>query len=134
MAYIDKDGSKKTPVLIHRAILGSVERFIAILLEHTAGALPVWLAPVQAVICPVSEKHNDYANKISKELSENNIRIEIDDRNESVGRKIRDAELQKVPYIIVVGDKEIADNNLSVRSRGSKDLQIQTVTELLKTL
>lgn len=130
--YIDKDGKKVHPVMIHRAILGSVERFIAVLLESTGGAFPVWLSPFQAVICPVSDKHNEYAAKIAAELKLNNIRIEIDDRNESVGRKIRDAELQKAPYIIVVGDKEIADNNLSVRSRGSKDLKTQKIEEFLK--
>jgi threonyl-tRNA synthetase len=132
--YIDKEGNKKHPVMIHRAILGSVERFIAILLEHTGGALPSWLAPVQAVICSVSDKHNGYANKIAAELKSNNIRVEVDDRNESVGRKIRDAELQKAPYIIVVGDKEITDNNLSVRERDSKDLKIKKVEEFVSAL
>lgn len=130
--YIDHEGNKKHPVMIHRAIFGSLERFIAVLLESTGGALPVWLAPVQAVICSVSDKHNEYAQKIAQELSSNNIRVEIDERSESVGRKIRDAELQKVPYIIVVGDKEIADENLSVRSRGEKELKTQKIEEFLK--
>lgn len=130
--YVDKDGSKKHPVMIHRAIFGSLERFIATLLEITEGALPSWLAPVQAIICPVSEKHIDYANSIAAELKANNIRIEIDERNESVGRKIRDAEMQKVPFIVVVGDREIADKNLSVRERGSKELKTQKLEEFIK--
>jgi len=125
--YIDKDGSKKHPVMIHRAILGSVERFIAVLLEHTAGALPSWLSPVQAIILPVSEKHLDYAKKVAKEMGD--IRIEIDSRNESINKKIRDAELQKIPYIIVVGDKEEKDNTITVRTRGSKELKTQKVRD-----
>jgi len=130
--YIDENGEKQRPVLIHRAILGSVERFIAVLLESTGGDFPVWLTPVQAIILPVSEKHIDYAKKVASVLE--NIRVEIDERNESVGKKIRDAELQKVPYIIVVGDKEIADENLSVRSRGSKDLQVMKTKDLIDTI
>ena len=132
--YVDQDGKKKIPVMIHRAILGSIERFTAILLEHTGGALPSWLAPVQAVVCPVSDKHNEYAAKISKELSDKDVRVEVDDRNESVGRKIRDGELQKVPYIIVVGDKEEKDENLSVRKIGSKELTNQTTSEFIQEI
>jgi len=130
--YIDEKGQKKNPVIIHRAILGSVERFIAVLLESTGGVLPTWLSPIQAIILPVSEKHLDYANKISKAMSENNIRIEIDERNESVGKKIRDAEVQKIPYIIVVGDKEEKDQNITVRTHGSKDLKVLKIEEFLK--
>lgn len=133
-AYVDKDGAKKYPVTIHRAILGSVERFMAVLLEHTAGVLPAWLAPVQAIILPVSEKHFEYAKKVGEELSKNNIRSEIDERNESVGRKIHDAEIQKAPYIIVVGDKEVADNNLSIRQHGSKELKTLTVKDFIKKI
>jgi len=129
--YIDASGSKKHPVIIHRAILGSVERFIAVLLESTGGALPVWLSPIQVIILPVSEKHNKYAKEVNDKLSDDSIRVEIDERNESVSKKIRDAEIQKVPYIIVVGDKEIADNNLSVRSRGLKELKNQNLKEFL---
>lgn len=130
--YIDEKGEKKHPVIIHRAILGSVERFTAVLLEHTQGSLPVWLSPTQALILPVSEKHNKYAQKIGEELE--NVRIEIDVRNESVGKKIRDAELQKVPYIIVVGDKEEKENTITVRERGSKDLKVQKIEDFLKTI
>jgi len=130
--YIDADGAKKHPVMIHRAILGSVERFVAVLLEHTAGALPSWLSPMQVVILPVSEKHLDYAKKVAKEME--NVRIEIDSRNESINKKIRDAELQKVPYIVVVGDKEEKDNNITIRTRGSKDLKIQRIEEFVREL
>lgn len=132
--YVDEKGQKQNPVIIHRAILGSVERFIAVLLESTGGALPTWLAPVQAIILPVSEKHNKYANDVLNKLSDNNIRAEVDVRNESVGKKIRDAEVQKVPYIIVVGDKEEKDGNITVRSHGSKDLNIQKLDEFVKSV
>ena len=129
--YIDKEGNKKHPVMIHRAILGSVERFMAVLLEHTAGALPVWLAPVQAIILTVSDKHLEYAKKVAKEMG--NARIEIDSRNESINKKIRDAELQKIPYIIVVGDKEEKDQDITVRERGSKELKTQKISEFVQT-
>jgi len=131
--YIDEKGQKQHPVIIHRAILGSVERFIAVLLEHTSGALPVWLAPVQAIILPVSDKHLDYAKKVTEELSTKDIRIEIDERSESVSKKIRDAELQKVPYIIVVGEKEEKEINITVRERGKKDLKAQSVENFIKS-
>ncbi len=125
--YIDENGQKKNPVIIHRAILGSVERFIAVLLEHTGGILPSWLSPIQAIVLPVSEKHFEYAKKVKEDLEKENIRIEIDERSESVNRKIRDAEIQKIPYIIVVGDKEEKDQNITVRERGSKELKVQKI-------
>jgi len=116
LEYIAEDGSKKRPVMLHRVVFGSMERFIGILLEHFAGALPVWLAPVQAMIVPIStDKHLDYAKKIYSELEEASIRVEIDDRNESMGKKIRDAELQKIHYMLIIGDKEIEANKVAVR-------------------
>jgi len=130
--YIDKDGNKKHPIIIHRAILGSVERFIAVLLEFTNGDFPEWLSPVQAIILPVSDKHLDYAKKVADELGD--VRTEVDERNESVGKKIRDAELQKIPYIIVVGDKEEKDSNITVRTRGEKDLKISKIEDFIKEL
>lgn len=130
--YIDEKGTKQTPVMLHRAILGSYERFLAILLERFDGAFPVWLAPVQAIILPVSDKHLKYAQKVADDLAD--CRVEVDERNESVGKKIRDAELQKIPYIIVVGDKEEKDKNITVRTRGSKDLKTQKIEEFLKEL
>ncbi len=130
--YIDEQGEKQFPVMIHRAILGSVERFIGILLEHLGGALPVWLSPTQAIILPVSDKHLKYAKKVAAALA--GIRVEIDERSESVGKKIRDAELQKIPYIIVVGDKEEKDENITVRERGSKDLKVQKVSDFIEKI
>ncbi|MBU4223618.1 threonine--tRNA ligase [Patescibacteria group bacterium] len=115
--YVDKNGDKQTPIMIHRAILGSLERFIGILIEHYAGALPVWLSPIQAQIIPVSEKFNKYGEKILEELKNADIRAEIDTSNETLGKRIRNAELQKNPYILVVGEKEKDSGAVSVRSR-----------------
>jgi threonyl-tRNA synthetase len=115
--YVDKSGDKQTPIMIHRAILGSLERFIGILIEHYAGALPVWLSPIQAQIIPVSEKFNKYGEKILEELKNADIRAEIDTNNETLGKRIRNAELQKNPYILVVGEKEKDSGAVSVRSR-----------------
>jgi threonyl-tRNA synthetase len=130
--YIDEKGEKQHPVMIHRAILGSVERFIAVLLESTGGALPIFISPAQAIILPISEKHLDYAKKVAEELGD--FRVEIDERNESVGKKIRDAELQKVPYIIVVGDKEVESGKIALRERSRGDLGQKTVDEIKKLL
>jgi len=134
LEYTAEDGSKKRPVMIHRVVLGSAERFIGILLEHFAGALPVWLAPVQATIIPISEKQLDYAKKVEKELLEKNIRVEIDERNESMGKKIREAELQKVPYMLVVGDKEKEVNRVAVRKYGEGDKGQITIDEVMKDI
>ena len=122
LKYIDSDGKTKTPVVIHRVVYGSIERFIGILTEHLAGAFPVWLSPVQAAIVPISEKHGDYAKKIEKELKEKNIRTELRNENETLGKKIREAEMQKIPYLLVVGDKEISANAVSIRERGKGDI------------
>ncbi len=125
--YIDKNGNKQTPVMVHRAILGSLERFIGILLEHYAGALPVWLSPVQARIIPVGEKFNDYGEKVLEKLKYAGIRAEIDKSDETLGKRIRNAELQKIPYILIVGEKEKKDGAVAVRSRkgdeGTKKLE-----------
>jgi threonyl-tRNA synthetase len=122
LKYTDKDGSEKTPVIIHRAPLGSHERFVAFLIEHFAGNFPVWLTPVQVKILPISEKQNAFAHKLLNKLKELNLRIELDDRAESLGAKIRDAEIQKIPYLLILGDKEVKANQLTVRQRGKKDL------------
>lgn len=122
LIYIGKDGKQHRPVMVHRAILGSLERFMGILIEHYGGAFPVWLAPVQATIIPITDRHVDYANKVAQKLKEENIRIEVDDRNTTASAKIRDAELQKIPYILVVGDKEIKGKSVNVRVRGEKVL------------
>jgi len=121
LEYIAEDGSKKRPVMLHRVILGSVERFIGIITEHFAGAFPVWMAPVQAIILPISDKHLEYAGKVKKELFDADIRVELDDRTESVGRKIRDAEMKKIPYMLIVGDKEIEAKKVAVRKYGEGD-------------
>ncbi len=124
LLYTDKDGIEKHPVMVHRAVLGSYERFMALLIEHYAGAFPLWLSPVQIKILPVSsEKHLEYAQKINSLLLKNDIRSEIDDSNESIGKKIREAEKQKTPYMLVVGDKEIDENSVAVRERGSRDIK-----------
>lgn len=125
--YIAEDGSKQTPVMIHRAILGSFERFIGILIEHHAGKFPAWLSPVQAVVLTISEKHNDYALEISKKLKKNGIRTNFDLRNEKIGFKIRQHTLEKVPYLLVVGDKETEQHLISVRSREGIDKGAMTV-------
>jgi threonyl-tRNA synthetase len=117
LTYVDSDGSQKTPITIHRVIYGSLERFIGILTEHYAGAFPLWIAPVQVMMVPISDKHNAYANKIKVELEAKGVRVEVDERNESMGAKIRDAQLQKVPYMAVVGDREEAEQTVAVRSR-----------------
>lgn len=122
LTYIDKDGSEKNPVMIHRAIVGSPERFMSILIEHYAGAFPTWLAPVQVAILPVSEQYNEFAAEIEKQLVEKGIRVEVDKANETVGNKIRKTEKQKVPYMLVVGEKEKESSKLTVRKRGSRDM------------
>lgn len=132
--YIDKDGEKKHPVMIHRAILGSVERFVAILLEHTAGALPVWLSPVEAIVLPIADRHLGYAEKINEELRGKGIRAEFDGRTESIGKKIRDAEMQKIPFMLIVGDKEIEAKKVAVREYGKGDKGQVEISEILKEL
>ena len=121
LTYVDKDGKEKTPICIHRAPLSTHERLIGFLIEHYAGAFPLWLSPIQIAIIPISEKHNSYAKKIEKELKENNIRVEIKDENETLGKKIREAEMQKIPYLLIIGDKEIEAQSVSVRERGKGD-------------
>mgnify|MGYP001561114915 CR=1 FL=1 len=130
LEYIDADGGKKRPVMIHRAIFGSFERFIAILTEHFQGAFPVWLSPVQAMVIPISEKNNDYAKKVKDTLIHGSIRAEIDDRSETMQSKIRDAQIQKIPYMIIVGGREEQENKVSVRAR-SGDLGTLTFDEFL---
>ena len=133
--YIDENGEKKTPIMIHRAIFGSFDRFIGIITEHFAGAFPTWLAPVQVKVLPIStEKHADYARKLVDELTDKGFRIEIDDRNEKIGYKIREAQLQKVPYMLVVGDKEIENNQVGVRSRKDGDIGAMSLSDFEEKL
>lgn len=121
--YIDEDGERKTPIMIHRAIFGSFDRFIGIITEHFAGAFPMWLSPVQIKILPIStEKHADYAKKLADKLDELGFRVEVDDRNEKIGYKIREAQVQKIPYMLVIGDKEMEEGTVGVRNRKDGDL------------
>jgi threonyl-tRNA synthetase len=122
LEYIGADNRKHRPVMIHRAPFGSMERFVAVLIEHTAGKFPLWLVPDQAVVIPVSEKFNEYAETIAEELKKQDIRVTIDDRNEKVGRKIRDNELKKIPYLLIVGEKEVENQEISVRKQGEGDV------------
>ncbi len=123
MEYVDKDGTKKTPCIIHRSSIGCYERTLALLIEKYAGAFPLWLAPVQIKVLPIADRHHEYADKIRKQLVDAGItRVEIDDRAEKVGYKIREAQLEKIPYMIVVGDKDIENNTISVRTRKEGDL------------
>ncbi|MEK9156356.1 MAG: threonine--tRNA ligase [Patescibacteria group bacterium] len=133
-AYVDADGQKKHPVMIHRAIIGSVERFIAILLEQSGGALPAWLAPVQATILPIADRHLEYAREIGRRLKAEGLRLEVDERNESIGHKIRDAEMQKIPYMLIVGDKEIEAKKVAVRQYGKGDKGQINVDELIRDI
>lgn len=121
LEFTGNDNQKHRPVMIHRAPFGSMERFVAVLLEHTAGKLPLWLIPEQAVVLPISEKFNDYAHKVVKDLDELGIRAFVDDRNEKIGKKIRDNELKKVPYLLIVGEKEAQNEEVSVRKQGEGD-------------
>ena len=122
MTYIDKDNEKKRPVMIHRTIFGSMERFMGILIEHYAGKFPVWLAPVQAIVLPISDKFNDYAYSLMNELKDKGLRVEVDARAEKIGYKIREAQLQRLPYMLVVGEKEVEERLVSVRNRDQGDL------------
>ncbi len=128
LEYTGADNQKHRPVMIHRAPFGSLERFIAVLLEHTAGHLPLWLAPEQAVILPISEKYNDYAKKVARILDEHDVRAVIDDRNEKIGKKIRDNELKRIPYLLIVGEKEANSEEVSVRKQGEGDKGSEKIT------
>lgn len=131
LAYIGADGEKHRPVMIHRTIFGSLERFIGILIEHYAGAFPVWLSPVQVKVIPVSQKFLDYGLKVKRELEDQDIRVELDERNEKVGYKIREAQLQKIPYMLIVGEKEEAEGLVSVRTREEGDVGTRTLQEFV---
>ena len=130
--YIDENGQKQKPWVIHRAIFGSFERFIGIMLEHFNGALPFWLSPVQVKILTINEKLENYAKEIEKILKEKNIRVETDLRNESIGKKIREGEIQKIPYILIIGEKEEKENTIAIRERGKGDTGTMKIESLLK--
>jgi threonyl-tRNA synthetase len=132
LKYVGADNAEHRPVVIHRAIFGSFERFIALLLEHTAGALPLWLAPVQTVVMPIADRHADYAASVRERLAAAGLRVELDARQEKVNYKIREAQLQKIPYMLVVGDREAAEGTIAVRSRSGGDLGARTIDEFLR--
>jgi threonyl-tRNA synthetase len=127
LKYIGADNAEHRPVVIHRAIYGSFERFIALLIEHFAGAWPLWLAPVQAVVLPISDRHRDYAAGVRDKLVAAGLRVDLDDRQEKIGFKIREAQLQKVPYMLVAGDRESSEGTVAVRSRSGGDLGARPV-------
>ena len=134
MYYIDKDGSKVRPVIIHRTSLGCYERTLAMVIERFAGAFPTWLAPVQVKVLPIADSHIDYANKVKEELQKAGIRVEVDNRDEKIGYKIREAQLQKLPYMLVVGDKEIEAGEVGVRSRKDGDIGAQKLEEFISKI
>ncbi|MBQ1696087.1 MAG: threonine--tRNA ligase [Bacteroidales bacterium] len=132
LEYVGEDNKKHRPVMIHRAPFGSMERFVAVLIEHTAGKFPIWLAPNQFVVLPISEKFNDYAHEVVNKLKDLNVNGIIDERNEKIGRKIRDNELKRIPYLLIVGEKEQENGQLSVRKQGAGDMGAMTVEEFAK--
>ncbi len=132
LEYTGSDNEKHRPVMIHRAPFGSMERFVAVLIEHTAGKFPLWLTSEQAVILPISERFNDYANDVMKRLNLSDVRVTVDDRNEKIGKKIRDNELKRIPYMLIVGEKEVENKQLSVRKQGEGDVGIMTIEEFSK--
>lgn len=134
LSYIDENGKKQMPWVIHRAVFGSFERFIGILLEHFNGALPFWLAPTQTRILTINDKVLDYAKEVEQELKKHGVRVEVDGRNESLGRKIREGEMQKIPYLLIIGEKEKSARTLNVRARGKGDMGEKTISALLTLL
>jgi threonyl-tRNA synthetase len=134
LTYQDDQGGRSRPYMVHRAILGSMERFLGVLIEHYSGAFPVWLAPVQAVVIPIADRHTEYAQSVLSTLFEAGIRVEVDGRNERMNQKIRTAQLQKVPYMLVVGDREAEAGAVAVRSRDGGDLGAMPLEGFLELL
>jgi len=134
LTYIDEKGKEKEPIVIHRSSIGAIERVMAFLIEHYAGAFPVWLAPVQVKVIPVSEKSLEYAKSVAEKLQNEEIRTELDDRNEKMQAKIRDAEMEKIPYMLIIGPKEAEDQSVSVRVRGEKDLGKMSFNDFLQLI
>ncbi len=134
LEYVSEDGSRKQPLMVHRALYGSVERFFGVLIEHYAGAFPVWLSPVQAVMIPIAERHVDYANKVAAQLKEAGVRVHVDGRNEKMNAKIREHAMQKVPFLLVVGDKEAEAGNVNVRTRGQEKTEDMPAAEFVEKI
>tara|TARA_B100000686_G_scaffold308976_1_gene350520 strand:- start:3173 stop:3910 length:738 start_codon:yes stop_codon:yes gene_type:complete len=131
LEYIGEDGNAHRPVMIHRAILGSLERFLGILIENNAGAFPVWLSPIQATIIPIADRHNGYADDLAKKLKSEGLRVNVDNRSERMNAKIREGQLQKIPYMLIVGDNEQKNNSVSTRLRSNENLGEQSLEEFL---
>jgi threonyl-tRNA synthetase len=134
LTYIDSDGKEKEPIVIHRSSIGAIERTMAFLIEHYAGAFPTWLSPVQVKIIPVADRHLDHARRLEKEMKDKGVRVEVDDRSERMNPKIRQAQLEKIPYMVIIGDKEVADNTVSVRLRSGQQLPAQPFSAFLDYL
>ena len=134
LTFQGSDGSQHRPYMVHRAIMGSLERFLGVLLEHYGGAFPLWLAPVQAVVIPIADRHSDYALKVKDTLKSSGIRVEVDSRGERMNLKIRNAQMQKIPYMLVVGDKEAEADSVAVRLRDETNLGAMPVAELQSRL
>ncbi|MFQ5990542.1 MAG: His/Gly/Thr/Pro-type tRNA ligase C-terminal domain-containing protein, partial [Candidatus Methylomirabilales bacterium] len=134
LGYIGEDGKSHRPLMIHRALLGSLERFFGILIEHHGGAFPLWLAPVQVAILPLTERHEVYAQEVAGRLAAAGVRVDVDDRNEKVGYRVRQAEVTKIPYIVVVGDREVEEGLVSVRERGRRDRGTMPLDAFLEEL
>jgi threonyl-tRNA synthetase len=132
LVYVGEDGQDHRPYMIHRALLGSMERFMGVLIEHFAGAFPVWLAPVQAVLIPIADRHYDYVHQVAGELEAAGLRVEVDQRGERMNAKIRDAQNQKIPYMLVIGDREVEADSVSVRLRSEENLGAMTINEFLE--
>ena len=132
LVYTDEKGKDEHPIMVHRAILGSYERFLMLLIEHFAGAFPVWLSPVQVVIIPVSNKFNAYAKKVNADLLENNIRVELNNKDETLGKRISESEKQKIPYMLVVGEKEVKSKNVTVRRHNNKRLEKISIKKFIE--
>ena len=132
MVYVDKDGSKKNPYIIHRTSIGCYERTLALLIEKYAGAFPMWLAPTQVKILPIADRHHDVAFDVKKALEAKGMRVEVDDRSEKAGYKIREAQLEKVPYMLLIGDKDIEGGRVSVRARKAGDLGAMTLEAFIQ--
>ncbi|MBQ9616030.1 MAG: threonine--tRNA ligase, partial [Selenomonadaceae bacterium] len=127
LTYVGEDGAKHRPVMVHRVVYGSIERFIGILIENYAGAFPAWLAPVQVRILPITDKHMDYAYELKRKMFDLGLRVEVDDRNEKTGYKIRESQVKKTPYTLVVGDQEMENHTAAVRKYGEKDSEVMDV-------
>jgi threonyl-tRNA synthetase len=134
LSFVGEDGQEHRPFMIHRALVGSMERFMGVLIEHYAGAFPVWLAPVQAVVIPIADRHLGYAKGVADRLKESGYRVNVDERSERMNAKIRDAQLQKVPYMLIVGDREAKADEVSVRLRSEENLGAISVEEIISRI